>query len=224
MAGNSAFELVTERGWRRGLRNLLANEIARWTKTKTWWVQFLIWSGIIGFMLGGVMFASKGFALADGVALYAVFATIVPAVGVIISMQGVLVGEKSVGTAAWVLSKPASRPAFILAKLLGSSLRVLVTMVLLPGVVAFVIFETKTAMNPVSFLAAAGIIFLSLLPALRYVLPWTLSIPLNNLNEALVPNLLLGQPVDSYLPILIIAAECLLFVLVAIWRFNREEL
>jgi ABC-2 type transport system permease protein len=263
MSGNSAFELVDERGWRRGLGNLLANEFARWWKTRMWWTECLIWGGVIGFLLGAVIFGSPDFQFKDGVMLYAVFAGLFPAVAVVIIMQGALVGEKKDGTAAWVMSKPASRPAFILAKLAANGLGVLVTMVLLPGVVAYILFyiATKAPLDPAAFLAALGVIFLghlffltlslmlgaffegrgpvigiglgllflqqyllNLLPALSYVLPWALSIPINEQAGAIAPNLLLGQPVQSYLPILLIAAECILFVLVGIWRFNREEL
>jgi len=263
MPGNSAFELVSERGWRRGLNNLLSNEIARWWKTRIWWIQCLIWVGMIGFILAGVVFSTPDFKLQDGVMLYAVFAGLFPAVGVVIMMQGALVGEKRDGTAAWVMSKPAARPAFILSKLIANGLGVLVTMVLLPGGVAYILFfvGTKAPMNPVTFLAALGIIFLGhlffltlalmlgaffnargpvigiglallflqqyligWLPVLRYVLPWTLSIPLNNQTDAIVPNLLLGQPVQSFLPVVIIAVECILFVLIGVRRFNREEL
>jgi ABC-type transport system involved in multi-copper enzyme maturation permease subunit len=39
-------------------------------------------------------------------------------IGVAVLAQGAIVGEKQSGTAAWVLSKPVSRSAFILAKLL----------------------------------------------------------------------------------------------------------
>jgi len=60
MSGNSAFEMVSERGWRRGLSNLLNNEFASWWKTRMWWVQCLIWVGLIGFMLGAVLFGSPG--------------------------------------------------------------------------------------------------------------------------------------------------------------------
>ncbi len=68
---------------------------------------------------------------------YAIFAGLFPAVGVVIIMQGVVVGEKKSGTAAWVLSKPVTRPAFILSKVIANSLGVLVTMVVLPGIVAY---------------------------------------------------------------------------------------
>jgi ABC-type transport system involved in multi-copper enzyme maturation permease subunit len=263
MSGNSAFELVRERGWRRGMGSMLLNEFARWWKTRMWWVQCLIWGGMFGFMLAAVISGARSFLLEAGVMLFAVFAGLFPAVAVVIIMQGALVGEKRDGTAAWVMSKPAARPAFILSKLIANGLGVLVTMVLLPGLVAYLIFfiATKTPLNPVAFLAALGIIFLShlffltlalmlgaffnargavigialallflqqylieMLPALQIVLPLTLVVPLNNQNYAIVPAILLGQPIQSYLPIVIVAAECILFVLVAVWRFNREEL
>jgi ABC-2 type transport system permease protein len=262
MSGNSDFELVSERGWRRGFNNLLNNEFSRWWKTRMWWVQCLIWVGIIGFMLGAVMFSSSDFNLTDGVMFYTIFAGMFPAVAVVIIMQGVLVGEKKDGTAAWVMSKPVARPAFILSKLLANSLGVLGTMVVLPGVVAYVLFliRMQTPLDPLRFLAALGIIFLNqlfyltltlmlgslfngrgpvigialaflflqqylvgLLPVLRYLLPWTLVIPLNNETNAIVPSLLSGQPIYSYIPLLAVAVECILFVLVAVWRFNREE-
>jgi len=262
MSGNSDFVMVSERGWRRGFNNLLENEFARWWKTRMWWIQSLIWMGIIGFMLGTLLFGTPDFKLEDGLMIYAAFAGLFPAVAVVIIMQGVLVGEKKDGTAAWVLSKPAARPAFILSKVVANGLGVLVTMVVLPGVVAYALFylRTKVGLDPLSFLTALGVIFLShlfyltltlmlgslfsnrgpvigiglaflfmqqyligWLPVLRHVLPWTLVIPLNNATEAVVPALLSGQPIYSYIPIVAVASWCILFVLVALWRFNREE-
>jgi ABC-2 type transport system permease protein len=263
MSGNSDFVMVSERGWRRGFNNLLDNEFARWWGTRMWWVQALIWVGMIGFMLGALLFSTPDFKIEDGVMIYAVFAGVFPAVAVVIIMQGVLVGEKKDGTAAWVLSKPAARPAFILSKMVANSLGVLVTMVVLPGIVAYVLFfiRTKAGMDPLLFMAGLGVLFLhhlfyltltlmlgsffnsrgpvigislaflfmqqyliGLLPALRYVLPWTLVVPLNNQSEVVVPALLTGQPIYSYIPIIAVVVECVLFVLISLWRFNREEL
>ena len=263
MSGNSAFEMVSEHGWRRGLSNLLNNEFARWWKTRMWWIQCLIWVGLIGFMLGAVLFGSPNFKLDEAAMMYAIFAGLFPAVGVVIIMQDALVGEKRDGTAAWVLSKPAARPAFILSKLIANSLGVVATMVVLPGIVAYAMISLtiKASLNPWFFLAAMGVIFLShlfyltltlmlgaffnsrgpvigitlalvflqqyligWLPGLRYLLPWTLVIPLNNQTAAIVPELLLGQPIYSSIPILCAAVESILFVLICLWRFNREEL
>lgn len=262
MSGNSDFEMVSERGWRRGFNNLLDNELSRWWKTRMWWVQGLIWTGLIGFMLGAVLFGSPDFKIEDGLMIYAIFAGMFPAVAVVIIMQGVVVGEKRDGTAAWVMSKPVARPAFLLSKMLANSLGVLATMVVLPGLVAYVIFfiRMQTPLDLLRFLAALGVIFLNqlfyltltlmlgvffnnrgpvigiglaflfiqqyligLLPVLRNVLPWTLVVPLNNTTDAVVPSLLSGQPISSYIPLLAVALECILFALIALWRFNREE-
>jgi ABC-2 type transport system permease protein len=195
--------------------------------------------------------------------VYSLFASMFPAVAVIITMMGVVIGEKSDGTAAWVLSKPVSRPAFILAKLVANSLTVLVVMVVIPGLVAYPLIGLAlgSLVNPLRFLAGLGVIWLALLfflsltlmlgaflksrgavigialallfaqqyllgmlPVLKFALPWTLTVPLNNSNTALLPMLLQNQPVAAFLPqVLIIFAESVLFVVLAVWRFNKEE-
>ena len=263
MSGNSAFELVNERGWRRGLGGMLRSEFGRWWGTRMWWIQCLIWVGITGFMLGALLFGPEDTPPSEEVAvLYAIFAGLFPAVGVVIIMQGVVVGEKKSGTAAWVLSKPVTRPAFILSKVIANSLGVLATMVVLPGIVAYTLtaVATGTVWNLPGFLSAMGVIFLShffflsltlmlgsffnsrgpvigialgLLfmqqylvgwqPALRYVLPWKLVIPIGEKLDAVAPCLLVGS--HNYSPILIavVALESILFILIGLWRFSREE-
>ena len=264
MSGNSAFELVNERGWRRGLNNLLSNELAAWWGTSNWWVQTLIWVSIIGFMLVGVLFAVP-VAERDpetGYIIYAIFAGMAPAVGMVIIMQGEIVGEKENGTAAWVLSKPVSRTAFILSKLISNAQGGFVTMVLFPGIVAYILFSiARGAMLPIlPFLAALGVVFLSLLffltltlmlgtlfnnrgpviglslallflqqnlvgllPVFRYIFPLTLTMPLKNNTDSIVFSLLSGQPATTYLPLLVIFVECVIFVLIGIRRFEQEE-
>jgi len=265
MSGNSAFELVSERSWRRGLSNLLDNEFAGWWKTRMWWIQCLIWVGLIGFIIGAALFGSPGEhpRLSDGLVLYAIIAGIFPAVGVVIIMQDALVGDKKDGTAAWVMSKPATRQAFIFSKLIANSLGILATMVMIPAIVVYgmILIGVKANPDPWLFLQACGLIFLSLLfyltltlmlgtffksrgpvigitmaimflqqymiallPALRYVLPWTLFVDLSKPSvRAIVPAILMGQPVYSYIPIICLAVESILFTLIALWRFNREE-
>jgi len=261
--GNSALDLVSERGWRRGLGNMLSSELARWWKTRMWWVQCLIWVGMVGFLLGAILFStSDGPPNEDVAALYSVFAGLFPAVGVVIIMQGVVVGEKRDGTAAWVLSKPVTRPAFMLSKVLANSPGVLATMVVLPGVVSYILYAAASGKpwNPAGFLAALGVIFLSnffflsltlmlgtffngrgpvigialallflqqyllgLLPALGYVLPWNLVIPTGQQMNAVAPCLIIGSHNFSYIPIVAVTLESILFILIGLWRFNREE-
>ena len=164
MSGNSAFVMVTERGWRRGLGNLLRNEFAAWWKTRQWWIQCLIWGGVIGFMLGAMIFGSSGFRSPDeALFVYSIFAGMFPAVAVVIIMQDAIVGEKQQGTAAWVLSKPASRPAFILSKFAANSVGVLATMVVFPGVIAYAMlsYAAGAPLALTRFLPALGVIFLN---------------------------------------------------------------
>lgn len=264
MSGNSAFILVSERGWRRGLRNILRSEMGRWWQTRRWWVNCLLWSGIVGFMLSAILFRTPSTPpTGEAVAIvYAIFAGLVPSVGVVIMMQGAVVGEKRDGTAAWVLSKPVSRPAFIVSKLLANSLGVLATMVVMPGVVAYALYAMASGIpwNPIAFLAALGVIFIcnfyflslslmlgtffssrgavigialglllmqqylvGMLPALRYVLPWNLVVPTGEQVNAAVPCLLVGSHNYSTIPVLVVAWESILFVVVGLYRFNREE-
>jgi ABC-2 type transport system permease protein len=141
MSGNSAFELVNERGWRRGLSNLLRSGLARWFKTRTWWVQCLIWGGVLGMMLSAMLFGRDKADMETVLLIFGIFAGLFPAVAVTIIMQDALVGEKREGTAAWVLSKPATRQAFILSKLVANSVGVLVTMVLVPCALSYALIS-----------------------------------------------------------------------------------
>ena len=54
MATNESFQLVKERGWQRGLRIFNA-ELGGWWKTSSWWVQSLIWIGVINIAIGSVL-------------------------------------------------------------------------------------------------------------------------------------------------------------------------
>jgi ABC-2 type transport system permease protein len=263
MSGNSAFELVSERGWRRGMGSMLKSEFARWWKTRMWWIQCLIWVGIIGFLLGAILFSNPVPPSAEEVAvLFAVFAGLFPAVGVVIIMQGVVVGEKKDGTAAWVLSKPVTRPAFLISKVIANSLGILATMVVLPGILAIALYSIAIGMpwTPLGFLPALGVIFLSdffflsltlmlgtffnsrgpvigialallflqqylvgMLPILRYVLPWNLIIPMGQQVDAAVPCLIIGCHSFSYITVVCVALESILFFLIGLYRFSREE-
>ncbi len=164
MSGNSAFELIDERGWRRGLGNMLRGEFARWWKTRMWWIQCLIWGGTMAFILGTILFSANDTPPKEELAVIVViFAGLFPAVGVMIIMQGAVVGEKNNGTAAWVFSKPVTRPAFLMSKVIANSLGVLATMVVLPGSLAYVltVVITGDSWNLPRFLAALGVVFLS---------------------------------------------------------------
>jgi len=263
MSGNNALDLVSESGWRRGLNNMLSSELTRWWKTSLWWIQSLIWGGLTVLMFGIIFFSSSTPPARDEVAvLFSVFVGLLPSVGVIIIMQGALVREKKDGTAAWVFSKPITRPAFILSKVIANSLGILGTMVALPGIIAYILntIATGAFWNPWRFLASLAVIFLSnfffmsltlmlgsifssrgpvigislglwllqqslvgMLPALRFVLPWNLIVPIGEQTNAVAPCILIGSHNYSSSLILVVVLESILFILIGLFRFSREE-
>jgi ABC-2 type transport system permease protein len=263
MSGNEAFELVNERGWSRGLNTMLRSGLGRWFKTRMWWVQCLIWGSLIGFMLAAIAFNPQSPPVDELLVLFAIFAGLFPAVGVVIIMQDALVGEKREGTAAWVLSKPLTRPAFVVSKIIANSAGILVTMVVVPCLLAYTIItiSTQSSPNPLGYLEAMVVIFIShffflaltlmlgtffdsrgpvigiplgilfmqqnligFLPALRYVLPWDLVIPIGN-TPSLVLYLMQNTPMqqDQVITLAAIVVESIIFILIGLWRFNREE-
>jgi ABC-2 type transport system permease protein len=163
MSGNEAFEMVSERGWSRGLSNMINSGLARWFKTRSWWINCLIWGGMIALIVSAIAFNPEPPPLTDLLMIYTVFVGLFPAVGVIIVMQDALVGEKQDGTAAWVLSKPVTRHAFVLSKVISNSVGVLATMVVVPCLIGYAILSIfqKSPLDPLGYLAAMGVIFIS---------------------------------------------------------------
>jgi ABC-2 type transport system permease protein len=82
----------------------------------------------------------------------------------IILAQDEVIQEKQSGTAAWILSKPVSRPAFILTKLLSNGIGGLIFIVTIPTVVTlgeiFLAVQHDVAILP--YLMGIGIVLLAL--------------------------------------------------------------
>ena len=126
----SQFQLINEKGWRRGLGNLLRGEYSAWFKSSRWWKHLLMWFAIINGMMGIMIYAAADAAKDGGegpplLLMYGIFGGMLAAFGVMVIMQRVLVGEKQSGTAAWVLSKPVTRTAFVISRLVVNSIAIL---------------------------------------------------------------------------------------------------
>lgn len=168
MSTNAIFQRVDERGWRRGLDNLLRGEFSVWFRSRKWWIHSLMWLLSINLILFFTTLNPEAGAPATGgipdtIELYGIFGGMFVMIGVLVILQGAIVGEKKSGTAAWILSKPVSRTAFVIAKAVGNSLGVLATAVLVPGLVAYLQFGLMTDLgwvSPLSFLA--GVVALAL--------------------------------------------------------------
>ncbi|KAA3646464.1 MAG: ABC transporter permease [Chloroflexi bacterium] len=161
MTTNQVFQSVKEHGWRRGLDNLLRAEFGNWWKTNSWWVQSLIWVGVINMILANIVWGGDADA-PNAVGFYVLFAGLFPPIAIIIVLQDAIVGEKETGTAAWVLSKPVSRSAFILSKLIALGVSTIATMVLFPGIVAYIQMSLGAAnwLAPLNFLGGLAVISL----------------------------------------------------------------
>src|SRR5664279_732183 len=115
--GNDAFAAVKGAGWSRGLNNVLKGELKGWFGTRRWWVQILIWTASVNLIFLIVSLTTpRGSAVTTPLMLFNIFIGLAGPVGMSIVMQSALIGEKKSGTAAWVLSKPVSRSAFVLSK------------------------------------------------------------------------------------------------------------
>ncbi len=135
MTNREMFEPTTAEGWRMGFSPLMRKELKAWFGTSTWWQQTLLWSLILG------LFGSAGIQDPEaGIVIFYFMATIFPSIATIIITTEVILEEKRSGSAAWVLSKPVSREAFLLPKFMGLAVAFSVSMVFLPGMAAYLIY------------------------------------------------------------------------------------
>jgi len=260
------FQLVNEKGWKRGLGNLLQGEYSSWFKSSRWWKHLLMWLAIINVMMAIMVIASAKEG-GDGppvLFMYGIFGGMFVAFGVMIIMQRVLVGEKQQGTAACVLSKPVARTAFVVSRLVVNSIAILLTSVIVPGVILYLtlgLFSDIGWLSPIGFAAAllmvsihtffwiafvlmmgtllessGGVIGVSmvvffafwygpaLIPPLIYISPLLLIFsPAPDQLNSLAGSFMTGEPVFSWLPLIATVIFCVIFIAVAIWRFNRQE-
>ncbi len=130
-----------------GLGNLLANEHRRWWRSRRWLIHLAVWVGIVNGFL-----AFLGWAVGQDPSMNAetiastkveVFGELFPslllstALGAIVAALGAIVGERQRGTAAWILSKPVGRGAFILAKFVAYATALIPLAVVAPATVFY---------------------------------------------------------------------------------------
>lgn len=123
---------IRTRGWRRGFVPLLRKELGQWWGTRQWVVQALVWLALVNGVIALLMTVDP---MEDPTQALLQVGMLVTAIGVIVTVQGAIVGERQRGTAAWVLSKPVSRSSFFLAKLVAYSIGFAALSLVLPWVV-----------------------------------------------------------------------------------------
>jgi len=178
-----------------GFANLWRKENGTWWCTRRWWMQSLIWFLVLNGLLATVLWApwlqpaptneaqktaSEFTSLEQapdvlsgiiqdkataGVFVFMLMSGIALPIAAVITAQDVIIAEKQSGTAAWVLSKPVSRPAFILAKLLAHGLAFLAIAVLVQGALAYLQINLAAGelRLGIGFLGGLGLLYLNLM-------------------------------------------------------------
>lgn len=167
---------TTARPWLaplKGFGNVFRKELSAWTGTRTWWVQPLVWLAVLVgplllplYLMRDVFAAQTNGTLPTALEMFFTFAAFAPAVGAVLLLHGSVIGERQLGTAAWVLSKPVGRSAFLLAKLAANAAALLIVALLVPGAVAYALVSLESgAPLPVGWflgglgLAAVAVLF-----------------------------------------------------------------
>jgi ABC-2 type transport system permease protein len=149
MVANTELQRVELSGWRTGLANLLRKENRAWWGTRRWLVQSLVWAVVVSgfpvlvvFLMRmaetmGVSTPELGDPVIVGVFMLFWIASLALPIGAIVLVHDAIIGERQQGVTEWLLSKPVSRPAYVLSKLLAHGLGVLVILVGLQGAIAY---------------------------------------------------------------------------------------
>jgi ABC-2 type transport system permease protein len=129
--------------------------------------------------------------LSLGLSVFFEFGGPMLAIGTVILAQDLIIGERQSGVAEWLLSKPVTRRAYVLAKVAANALNLLIFLVGLPSTLVYGMLSLRiNALFPLMpFLFAVGIITVHILFYL------TLTVMLGTIfnNRAVILGIALGS-------------------------------
>ena len=179
MTTNSDLIPVNEWDRMRGFTNLFRKESRAWWGTRRWWINAVLWPIILCGLLANMLFVPTIANLATeaeiaragsltahiismGISVFFEFGITALAIGVVIICQDLIIGEIQNGMAEWLLSKPITYQAYLLAKLAANLIPILVMLIGLPAALAYCLLSVRLgALFPLSdFLMAIGIMTL----------------------------------------------------------------
>lgn len=143
MTATAPAPLITESPL-TGQANVWRHESRVWWRSNRWWIQLLLWTGLInglfrGFLWvaeqtesGAIQLETPAVGVAEVFPQFVGFIVLLSTVGVVVLTQGAMLDERRGGTLEWILSMPVTRPAIVLGKYLAHSLPVLVVFVVAP--------------------------------------------------------------------------------------------
>ena len=156
-----------------GIKNLMGKENGEWASGWSWILHGAIWLFLVAGAPLVVAFVRTSVSTGvspqqvneNAVLVFFAAAAVASVIAVVAKTQGAVIGEKQLGTAAFVLSKPASRKAFILAKLAVHIRWLAAVTLIVPAVIFYTVTPTISGL-PVPllpFLGGLGIMALGLL-------------------------------------------------------------
>jgi ABC-type transport system involved in cytochrome c biogenesis permease component len=163
-------------GWRAGAANVFAHESRLWWRSRRWWIQLLLWAGLLnGMLLGFLWIAAEANETAIRLEEPAVGVTeifpqflgltvLLSTIGVVVLTQGIMLDERRQGTLEWMLAKPVSRTGVVVAKYAAHLIPVLVIFVVVPWSGLYWLLSRELGeLWPVGqFVAVAGMVALVL--------------------------------------------------------------
>ena len=178
MAANIELQKVNELEGLRGFSNLFLKENKAWWGTRRWWINMLLWTVLLCGLMAIMLFApneeanqasaaeiaqaggATAYILSLALSVFFEFGGLMIAIGTVVLAQDLILGEKQNGLIEWLLSKPVTRRAYILAKVAANAPALLVLFIGLPATVAYGLLSLRTgALYPLaSFLFAVGIL------------------------------------------------------------------
>jgi len=190
-------------GWTTGLGNMLKKENWVWWGTRKWLIQTIVWTAIVTGLITILLYimtvfqdeATKAASSIgeSGIQLFFSLSAFVMVFGIIILTHDVILKERESGTAEWVLSKPLSRTAFVLSKLIASTIGITLIIVLLQGALSYAVISLYNG-SPIALLSFAGGLALIWLACMFYL---TMLLFLGTLTTS--RGVVLGAPIGFYL-------------------------
>jgi ABC-2 type transport system permease protein len=133
--------------WHAGMKNLITRELFHERSRMYWIQQLLVWAfftnGMVALILAlppDLIEGMEAMYIISLASSYGVL-TLLIVVFIPILLQGTVIDDKVSGTAAWILSKPVSKKAYLLSKLAASILSIVVVSVVINGAITYGVFS-----------------------------------------------------------------------------------
>ncbi|MBD3406624.1 MAG: ABC transporter permease subunit [Candidatus Lokiarchaeota archaeon] len=156
--------------WYSGLGNLIHRDLFLERGGKFWIQQTSIWtlmtSGIamLLLMLPEEIISQAGPRFEIAYAMFFFTTSFIVSLFLPVILQGAIIDEAERGVTSWILSKPVSRSAYIMGKLLASSLIFVLITALLQGFLSFILFTTLGGpFDTIAFISAIGLVIILIL-------------------------------------------------------------